>query len=157
QDTNPLQETIIQKIRQPQPGNLFMVGDVKQSIYGFRQAAPQLFVSKYHQMQKNPAVGQLINLTDNFRSSENVIKTVNGIFERIMYHKLGDLDYTKETRLVAGAHFPKDLDTQTEVILNSKTAQEDGSNSNEQAQIRLIIAKIQEMFAHNYQIYDRKT
>ncbi|WP_181190318.1 helicase-exonuclease AddAB subunit AddA [Bombilactobacillus bombi] len=157
QDTNPLQETIIQKIRQPQPGNLFMVGDVKQSIYGFRQAAPQLFVSKYHQMQKNPAVGQLINLTDNFRSSENVIKTVNGIFERIMDHKLGDLDYTKETRLVAGAHFPKDLDTQTEVILNSKTAQEDGSNSNEQAQIRLIIAKIQEMFAHNYQIYDRKT
>ncbi|RHW49846.1 helicase-exonuclease AddAB subunit AddA [Bombilactobacillus bombi] len=156
QDTNPLQEAIVQQIRRNNPANLFMVGDVKQSIYGFRQAAPQLFVHKYQRMQVDSQAGQLINLSENFRSTKNVIDTVNGIFERVMDQHLGDLDYTQDTRLIAGADFPADLDTTTDVILN-QAAENSTDTTNEQAEINLIIEKIQQLFADNYQIYDRQS
>lgn len=154
QDTNPLQETIIQLIRRRDPGNLFMVGDIKQSIYGFRQAAPQLFVHKYQQMQSLLQTGKLINLSENFRSAPNVIQTINEIFTRIMDQDLGDMNYDAAAKLVSGTQFPEDLDTTTEVIINQENLQ-NSSTTNEQEEIKLIIDRIQQLFAQDYQIFDR--
>ncbi|UQS83561.1 helicase-exonuclease AddAB subunit AddA [Bombilactobacillus thymidiniphilus] len=154
QDTNPLQEAIIQQFKSTQPGNLFMVGDVKQSIYGFRQAAPFLFTNKYQAMQKDPNAGQLINLSDNFRSSTNVIQTVNEIFTRVMDQRIGDIDYTGATKLIASVAFSEQLDTQTEILFYQNDDSAKSQISNEQAQIRLIILRIQQLIASDYQVYD---
>lgn len=155
QDTNPLQEAIIQQFKQQTPGNLFMVGDVKQSIYGFRQAAPYLFTNKYHQMQTDPQAGQLINLAENFRSSTNVIATINAIFERIMDQTIGDVDYTTTTKLVAGGNFPPEIEDGTEIYLQQTV--DAAQITTDQAEIRLVIQRIQELMAQKYEVYDRQT
>lgn len=157
QDTNPLQEAIIQQIKQSTPGNLFMVGDVKQSIYGFRQAAPFLFTHKFQAMQQDPTVGQLINLTTNFRSHPNVLATVNEIFRHIMDQTLGEVDYDQTAQLQAGSHFSPQCDATSEVLFLQQSSLTEEHLTNEQAQIQLIIQRIQELKAANLQVYDRQT
>ncbi|WP_281165562.1 helicase-exonuclease AddAB subunit AddA [Liquorilactobacillus sicerae] len=109
QDTNQLQEAILQAIAQSQPGNLFMVGDAKQSIYGFRQADPTMFLHKFHSYQQTPALGQLITLPDNFRSSETIDEFNNLIFSQLMDEKIGGIDYYQTAQLKYGAKYYDDL------------------------------------------------
>ncbi|NVY95821.1 helicase-exonuclease AddAB subunit AddA [Lactobacillus sp. DCY120] len=155
QDTNPLQEAIIQTFKHQQPGNLFMVGDVKQSIYGFRQAAPYLFTGKYQAMQADTSNGQLIHLAENFRSAPNVLSSVNAIFKRIMDQEIGDLDYDQESELISGTTWPQNIDSQTEVLLQTEPLTAPWTR--QQAQIQVIIEQIQALMAQDYQIYNPQT
>lgn len=103
QDTNRVQEAIIQSIKKQNKGeqNLFMVGDVKQSIYKFRQAEPQLFLQKYNDFKTNHT-GKVIDLSDNFRSGLHVINDTNAIFDRVMDQQFGEIEYEGKQRLNCG-------------------------------------------------------
>ena len=104
QDSNQVQEYILSMISKG--NNIFMVGDVKQSIYKFRQACPDLFLSKYEKYTKEKqGKGIKIQLFKNFRSRKNILDFTNVIFENIMSKELGDLDYTEEEYLNLGANF----------------------------------------------------
>ena len=108
QDSNLVQEYILNSISNGK--NIFMVGDVKQSIYKFRQARPELFLEKYatYNLKENfkEESGLKIQLFKNFRSRENVLDITNLIFENIMSSNLGDVDYTEEEYLNYGANYP---------------------------------------------------
>lgn len=106
QDSNEVQEFILRSVSRG--NNIFMVGDVKQSIYKFRQACPELFLKKYqvYSLQGNEA-GQKIQLFKNFRSNQNILDITNTIFENIMSQELGDINYTKEEFLNLGADYPE--------------------------------------------------
>ncbi len=106
QDSNDLQEAILRLVsRLPAGGhNRFMVGDVKQSIYSFRQARPQLFTEKMASFGRGPgALSRRIDLTKNFRSRRQVLDAANQIFERIMHADLGGVEYDEPARLYYGA------------------------------------------------------
>ena len=108
QDSNMVQETLLNIISREKIGapNVFMVGDVKQSIYRFRQAKPELFLAKYNSYSKDEgAKTRKITLYKNFRSREPVINAVNYIFKQIMCKNIGELDYTDEEALNLGAYF----------------------------------------------------
>jgi len=108
QDSNMVQELIINLIsRDKGTGpNVFMVGDVKQSIYRFRQAKPELFLDKYNSYSSNKgSANRKILLLKNFRSREQVIHSVNYIFSRIMSARAGELDYNADEVLNPGAIF----------------------------------------------------
>ncbi|MDY5483245.1 MAG: helicase-exonuclease AddAB subunit AddA [Clostridium sp.] len=107
QDSNLVQETLVQCICRERFGtpNVFMVGDVKQSIYKFRLARPELFLEKYHSYTEEESCHQKIELHRNFRSREMVLSCINDVFYRIMTEKLGNIEYTEETALYPGAVF----------------------------------------------------
>ena len=92
QDTNPVQEAIVSALADKD--NLFMVGDVKQSIYGFRGCEPSIFVDKYN-VYKTSADGQLEELNDNFRSNKHILDFVNAVFNLIMTPEFGKVDYKR--------------------------------------------------------------
>ncbi|RLL45036.1 helicase-exonuclease AddAB subunit AddA [Oceanobacillus piezotolerans] len=103
QDTNLVQETILMLVSdQDGPGNRFMVGDVKQSIYRFRHAEPSLFIEKYKQFEQEDTAGKRIDLARNFRSREEVLNGANYIFKQILDEKLGDIDYDEKAELIYG-------------------------------------------------------
>lgn len=105
QDINAVQETILQLVSRQGQGtpNLFMVGDVKQSIYRFRLAEPRLFLDKYHRFSvKKGRPGRRINLKENFRSAQNILDGVNFFFRQLMTPYVGEIAYDKEAELVCG-------------------------------------------------------
>ncbi|MEX2461747.1 MAG: helicase-exonuclease AddAB subunit AddA [Paenibacillaceae bacterium] len=107
QDTNRVQEAIIDLISRKSPGNRFIVGDVKQSIYRFRLAEPGLFLEKYKSYQKTPGgVGRRIDLAANFRSRREVVDGVNYIFKQVMNEAVGEVAYDQSAELVYGAGYP---------------------------------------------------
>jgi len=109
QDSNLTQEVILGMTSREARGepNIFMVGDVKQSIYRFRQAKPELFIKKLKTYSGDSSSKyRKILLNKNFRSREEILGGVNYIFGRIMSESLGDIDYTEEEALNAGAVFP---------------------------------------------------
>lgn len=105
QDSNRLQEAIIERIARKdengQPMNVFMVGDVKQSIYRFRQADPSLFLEKYESYGKKANTKRLL-LKQNFRSDSSVLEATNFIFETLMHKDSGEMEYDAEQRLYQG-------------------------------------------------------
>lgn len=104
QDTNGVQETILQLVAGP--NNLFMVGDVKQSIYRFRLANPELFLQKYQTYQQSAnQPGQRIDLAKNFRCRQGVVDGVNFIFQQIMTPNLGEMPYDQRAMLIYGANY----------------------------------------------------
>jgi len=109
QDSNMVQEIIlcmISRMKDENP-NVFMVGDVKQSIYRFRQARPELFMEKYNAWPADRGgVCRKILLYKNFRSRPEIISAVNYIFTQIMSVNAGELDYTEKEALNPGAEFP---------------------------------------------------
>lgn len=109
QDSNLVQETLLQSVSQLRFGrhNLFMVGDVKQSIYRFRLARPELFMEKYETYSLEESVCQRIDLHKNFRSRAGVLKGVNQIFYRIMGKDLGAVEYDADAALYPGAVLKK--------------------------------------------------
>lgn len=107
QDSNYVQEALITGISRERSGhpNVFMVGDVKQSIYRFRLARPEVFMDKYETYSRERGPRQMIELQQNFRSRESVLTSVNDVFYQIMTKNLGGITYTPETALYPGAKF----------------------------------------------------
>lgn len=107
QDSNYVQEALITSISRERSGhpNVFMVGDVKQSIYRFRLARPELFMEKYGSYTEEDGPYQMIELQQNFRSRESVLTSVNDVFYQIMTKNLGGITYTRDTALYPGAAF----------------------------------------------------
>lgn len=179
QDSNLVQEYILNAVSKGD--NIFMVGDVKQSIYKFRQAMPELFLDKYKNYKKIEDKKQednlKIKLFKNFRSRENVLKFTNLIFQDIMSNLLGDIEYNQEEYLNLGAQYPEEKQNlNTEInIIDLKENEEEQSNvstedlnesveNEEQQEIiedieleaRFVANKIKEIVQNKYQIWDAK-
>lgn len=111
QDVDPLQEAILRLISResadPPEGNLFAVGDIKQSIYRFRLAEPGLFSERAEAFDGEHPFGELIWLQHNFRSRPSIIDAVNLVFAPLMSRDFGGSQYDNRARLVAGATYPQ--------------------------------------------------
>ncbi|MDE7434463.1 MAG: helicase-exonuclease AddAB subunit AddA [Lachnospiraceae bacterium] len=110
QDSNYIQETILRGVSRETAGenNIFMVGDVKQSIYRFRLARPELFMEKYDTYSIKDGTCQRVDLHKNFRSRGEVLDCVNQVFYRIMKRDLGGVDYDDAAALYCGASYPQE-------------------------------------------------
>lgn len=131
QDSNQVQEVILSTIAKQKEPNRFMVGDVKQSIYRFRQAKPEIFLQKYATYDTDlSSKYKKIMLYKNFRSRKEVVDSVNYIFEHIMSKNLGEIEYNEEEKLNLGANFEQleeekiILGGATEIHLMEKKIQE---------------------------------
>ena len=162
QDSNLVQEYILNAISKG--NNLFMVGDVKQSIYRFRQARPELFLEKYNSYSlkedKNLGENVKIQLFKNFRSRKNILDITNMIFENIMSKEIGEIEYNREEYLNLGADFPeKELKTELSIIdLKEKEEieEEEERVENVVLEAKLVAKKIQELIKSGYLVYDSK-
>lgn len=179
QDTNGVQEALLTTIKNQDQGNMFMVGDVKQSIYRFRQADPALFNRKYHdfvELSTGENVnldhpGEKIILAENFRSVQNVADFTNLIFTQLMGEKIGEINYDENAMLKAGnlsypaqtAHLSADI-----LVYESQEESEDEPedqvetdfeiDSKEQGQIYLVANKIKQLVNEEHrEIFDRDT
>ena len=173
QDSNLVQEYILTSISNRK--NIFMVGDVKQSIYRFRQAKPELFLDKYQKYGLEPnEYGQKIKLFKNFRSRENILDTTNLIFSDIMSADFGEIEYDESEYLNLGATYEEPTEnvefagkTELDIIDLKKEENEDGEeieedNSSEllektEIEAKFVANRIQELIKSKYQVYDRKT
>ncbi|WP_411955083.1 helicase-exonuclease AddAB subunit AddA [Alkalibacillus sp. S2W] len=128
QDTNQVQETILQLLTGAESNHLFMVGDVKQSIYGFRHAEPTLFMEKYRAFQANDGDELRIDLAQNFRSRHEVLAGTNFIFRQLLDPQVGEMDYEPEAELIySNRVYEKltDTDVDTELHVLSREADDE--------------------------------
>ena len=161
QDSNLVQETILTSVSRVSRGeyNIFMVGDVKQSIYSFRLSRPELFMEKYNTYSLKDSVTQRIDLHKNFRSREEVLDSVNDIFRQIMKKELGGIEYDDSAALYPGAEFPplpsgKEDFCKSELLLLDK---EDTRGEDErQAEARMIARRIRELIRDGV-VLDKET
>lgn len=124
QDSNLVQEYLLQAISGKGGGyNRFMVGDVKQSIYKFRLARPELFLEKYQTYSAGQGELRRIDLHKNFRSRTEVIDTVNLVFSQIMTEEMGGIVYDESAALYPGASYPENQGTESELLLFEKPAE----------------------------------
>lgn len=158
QDSNMTQETLLNLIKRDNPnGNLFMVGDVKQSIYRFRQARPDLFVNKYDTYTDEESGCQRIMLNDNFRSRSNVIKAVNEVFCEIMKKENGGIEYDDDAALKYGATYYDDT-CDDDSVYDAEVIIGTGDELPKTELVTNIIAsKIKEYIASKMHVYDAKT
>ena len=156
QDSNLVQELLLSCISGEEEGrfNRFMVGDVKQSIYKFRLARPELFIEKYNSYTKIDSDRQRIDLHKNFRSRPEVLDSVNRIFTRIMGKNLGGVEYDEDAALRPGAEFPEYGRNDTETILIGKNPESRLSVREQEAVA--IADKIRELI-RDFQVTDRIT
>jgi len=148
QDNSHTQERMLELLSNGH--NRFMVGDIKQSIYRFRQADPQIFNGKFHLFFENPDAGKLILLKENFRSQSEVLDATNGVFSHLMDQEIGDILYDKTHMLVAGSEKQKEPhpENQTEVLIYnsdeaSVTPDEEGADQPiSSGEISLVIKEI---------------
>ncbi|MEK5079395.1 helicase-exonuclease AddAB subunit AddA [Solibacillus sp. FSL W7-1436] len=170
QDVNFLQETILQLVKNggEQDGNMFMVGDVKQSIYAFRLAEPRLFLDKYKRFEEDSSgTGMKIDLNANFRSRSEVLEGTNYVFEQIMDEEVGEIAYDDQAKLKFGASYdeqqvPIELvllegDSKAQIIPGSEDGSEEESISAAQQEARYIIQRIRDLVDHGGQVYNPKT
>lgn len=118
QDSNLIQETILTSVSTVHKGryNVFMVGDVKQSIYRFRLSRPELFMEKFNTYHMEDSKTQRIDLHKNFRSRKEVLDSVNYMFRQVMTRSLGGISYDDDAALYAGAKYEGGADYQTELL-----------------------------------------
>ena len=173
QDSNLVQEYILGAISKQ--NNIFMVGDVKQSIYKFRQAMPELFLSKYkdYKLKENQNKDEhlKIQLFKNFRSRKNILDFTNIIFQNIMSEDLGDIDYNEQEYLNLGANYEEidqDLKTEINIIDLKEEVTENNINEDEQEEkedekiedieleARFVSNRIKKLIDEKYQVFDRK-
>ncbi len=160
QDSNYIQESVLTAIAKEQNGkpNLFMVGDVKQSIYKFRKACPEMFLDKYGAFSENPALGTKIDLQRNYRSRKQVLDSVNEIFRCVMKKTVGGVEYDSAAELYySDLYLPEESEPDSNrepecempecgfdsyvgecLLPNSETGNEDD-------EIRIIIQRIREL------------
>jgi ATP-dependent helicase/nuclease subunit A len=114
QDSNLIQETIVDRIKRKD--NVFLVGDVKQSIYRFRLADPSLFIEKYENYQdEESSIDRRIDLSKNFRSRKAIIDGANFIFSNLMSKEFGEIEYDSRAALYLGGDFKEIEDSQVEL------------------------------------------
>ncbi|MCQ2499997.1 MAG: helicase-exonuclease AddAB subunit AddA [Lachnospiraceae bacterium] len=163
QDSNFVQEALLQAVSGEEEGrfNRFMVGDIKQSIYGFRKAKPELFLEKYHAYREADHATR-IDLKQNFRSRQEVLSSVNVLFQRLMVPDLGGIEYDDAAALHQGFSYPETPagNCDTEVILIDRkdpdlaelTLKEDRV----EIEAMVVAEKIREIMG-TQKVYDRKT
>ena len=152
QDTSDIQEEFISLIEN---NNVYMVGDIKQSIYGFRNANPNIFKEKYEKY-KNGINGAKIDLLNNFRSRQEVIDAINNIFNLIMDLKIGGADYKSSHKLLYGFH-KYDLENCNNDIEIYNYDEKDKTFTKEEKEIFIIAKDIKEKIKNNYRVYDKKS
>ena len=173
QDSNLVQEYILNSVSRG--NNIFMVGDVKQSIYKFRQAMPELFINKYKKYKnkenKKDDDNLKIQLFKNFRSRENVLYFTNLIFQDIMSEELGDIEYNEEEYLNLGANYKEskeNLNTEinlidlSEELEETEENKEDEENNDEEKvenlelEAKFVANKIKGLVDSKFKIWDNK-
>lgn len=156
QDSNMAQDYIFRAISRESEGepNVFTVGDVKQSIYGFRQTSPKLFLEKKDTYRFGDACNRKIVLSKNFRSSEGVVNYINILFEKIMCRDVGGVEYDDEERLVFAASYPENYGSAEIDIINLESDANDETSIREEA---VFIAKRIKELMKNEKIYDTKS
>lgn len=159
QDTSLVQEEIIRRVSRED--SLFMVGDVKQSIYRFRQAAPEVFLARKDRLVegRDPGPSRLIALNRNFRSAEPIVDTVNHLFSRLMSRELGEIDYDTVERLNYGALLPGEEHPVQMVLLDKEESweTEDGQPDPGYVEREAAVAATLLKEAHGRPIFDHKT
>ena len=168
QDTNEIQETILRSVsREGEKRNLFMVGDVKQSIYRFRHAKPELFREK-SKVFHNDGFSQerKVILGKNFRSRGELLEKINWVFESIMTEALGEVDYGEDERLNIGANYPElsiiDQELEINIIdmeeLDDSESEDEDVKKNVVAEARFVISKISELMSEesDFQLTDKE-
>lgn len=152
QDTNHIQERMLELLSNGH--NRFMVGDIKQSIYRFRQADPQIFNEKFHSFTQDGKEGQLILLKENFRSSSEVLDATNDVFKHLMDEEVGEITYDGMHQLVFGnTDLPPDPENKAEVLLYDKDVDGDSKEEEEfstnklTGEMRMVIKEI--LHLHN--------
>ncbi len=178
QDSNLVQEYILSSISKG--NNIFMVGDVKQSIYKFRQARPELFMEKYktYSLIENRQAGDntKIQLFKNFRSRKNILDVTNMVFENIMSQALGEMDYTQEEYLNLGANYEEPsiegikyagntelhiIDVKEPEAATTFIEEEEEEATIEriedvEVEAKFVAHKIQALLESNYHVWDKK-
>ncbi|MBS4188825.1 helicase-exonuclease AddAB subunit AddA [Bacillus sp. FJAT-49705] len=173
QDTNMVQETILKLVinDSEQVGNLFMVGDVKQSIYRFRLAEPNLFLGKYNRFTKDgEEAGLRIDLAKNFRSRKEVLHGTNYLFKQLMDVSVGEIEYDEAAELINGAPYPADESYPIELTVidlegkeedEPQEIEEDAFDSADLAQSQLearyMASRIKEIITERKEVYNPKT
>ncbi|MCR4962193.1 MAG: helicase-exonuclease AddAB subunit AddA [Lachnospiraceae bacterium] len=158
QDSNEVQEIILSSISREntdRPGNRFMVGDVKQSIYKFRLAKPEIFMKHYKNYSADGNASKVINLSSNYRSRKEVVDSVNDVFATVMHEETGGVEYDKKEWLNTAASFPEggDEDYKTEIILLD-CGKENADKRREKESVALA-EKIMELRGKKI-VYDKK-
>ncbi|RYM06228.1 helicase-exonuclease AddAB subunit AddA [Sporolactobacillus sp. THM7-7] len=166
QDTNRVQESILRLVSGggPGSGHLFMVGDVKQSIYGFRLAEPGLFLEKYKRFSRPETSGVKIDLSRNFRSRREVIQGINFLFSQTMDEEVGGVLYDDSAKLRCGARYPGDGEAvELEIIDRSDNDRSDGGAADDaqaiELEARAIADRIGALTGREgtaFQVFDRK-
>lgn len=174
QDINAVQEAILLLVSRAEEkeGNYFMVGDVKQSIYGFRLADPTLFLSKYESYADGEN-GQRIILAENFRSRKEILSFTNFVFKQLMDQEVGNLSYDKNAELVYGNPVFDQHQTksgyQTELLIYEKGKDEEKAfseldeadeildiHTKTTGEILTVGSRIIELIDDGFEIYDKK-
>ena len=151
QDTNHIQERMLELLSKGY--NRFMVGDIKQSIYRFRQADPQIFNEKFHTFNQDNKEGQLILLKENFRSSSEVLDATNDVFKHLMDKEVGEISYDGMHQLIFGnTDLQANPENKAEVLLYDKD--DEGDSDEEElatkkltGEMRMVIKEI--LHLHN--------
>lgn len=176
QDSNLVQEAILTSISKG--NNIFMVGDVKQSIYKFRQARPELFLQKYDEYKNKEEKTQednlKIQLFRNFRSRQNILNITNLVFESIMSKELGDINYNENEYLNYGANYPEPeeakncagiaeldiIDLKEDESITAFEGEEDEEEpervEDDVLEAKFVANKIQELLNSDYMVFDKK-
>lgn len=178
QDSNLVQEQILTSISKG--NNIFMVGDVKQSIYKFRQARPELFLEKYKnynlkQEISGNSLGLKIQLFKNFRSRENILNITNLVFQNIMSEKVGEIEYNEKEYLNYSAGYKEpeentdyagktelhiiDLKEKEEIFINDEEIDEKievEKIENSVLEAKFVAKKINELLNSNYMVFDKE-
>ncbi len=176
QDSNFVQELILQSVSGKEDGkhHLFMVGDVKQSIYRFRLARPELFLEKYANYELDGEENEKIILDQNFRSRNQVLSMVNQLFYHAMIPQVGGITYNEEHALYYGAKYYPEAgkEMQAELLLvetgsGSNVDVEDGiyeaetdqeeALTNKQMEAYVIAERIATLVKEGFLVYDKKS
>ncbi|MCP3742141.1 helicase-exonuclease AddAB subunit AddA [Rossellomorea sp. BNER] len=175
QDTNMVQESILKLVTKDDEasGSMFMVGDVKQSIYRFRLAEPNLFLGKYNRFspEEFAGTGLKIDLSQNFRSRNEVLEGTNFLFKQIMGVEVGEIEYDNQAELKLGALYPKEDSYPIEMTLINQTEEEMEATDQEDTddefskadleksviEARYMATKVKELIEERKQIFDPKT
>ncbi len=160
QDSNSIQELMLSSISKD---NRFMVGDIKQCIYRFRQANPGIFNEKYNGYFNGDLAGVRIDLNANFRSNEQVIDSINLIFENIMCEKLGQVSYDDKAKLYKGLKENKEHNIEKcELnIIDCSKAMENMQDTNlidianDEIEANFICKKIKQLFDNDKMVFDK--
>lgn len=155
QDTSSIQETFINYIKN---NNVYMVGDIKQSIYRFRNANPYIFEEKYKQYGKNNG-GIKIDLIKNFRSRHETLNNINEIFNLIMDNEIGNANYLEEHNMVYGN---TNYDNEDTLVNNNLEVynypyDKDDEFTREEKELFIISKDIKEKIANKYQLFDKNS